>query len=147
MPSPSPLAAPTSAPLGTQSLQVDRALLSVQKRTRHWRAAGLWHGVGGPSDSCDAPSCRPSATPALVNHSVLPRLMRAMALAPDAIPHVCVAGEQQTVGSFEYLVYSSTLVGVAAQFGLKPVLDYKHGTLAALFEEVCAFVWSGRGWG
>jgi hypothetical protein len=73
--------------------------------------------------------------------------MLAVALAPNAIPHVRVAGEQQTVGSFEYLVYSSTLVGVAAQFGLKPVLDFKHSTLAALFEEVCASVWSGRGWG
>lgn len=42
--------------------------------------------------------------------------------------------EQGTQGSFEYLVYSSTLVGVAAKVGLKPVLAYDCPPLERLLE-------------
>lgn len=46
------------------------------------------------------------------------------------------AGEKGTQGSYEYLVYSNVLVGVAAQYGLRPVLDYGDPALAELFEVV-----------
>lgn len=42
------------------------------------------------------------------------------------------------MGSFEYLVYSSVLVSLAAVYGLKPVLDYGDPNLAGFFDDVCA---------
>ncbi|KAL4442986.1 hypothetical protein ABPG77_008477 [Micractinium sp. CCAP 211/92] len=55
-------------------------------------------------------------------------------------PYICAigdtvtGGEKGTQGSYEYLVYSNVLVGVAAQYGLRPVLDYGDPALAELFE-------------
>lgn len=55
-------------------------------------------------------------------------------------PYICAigdtvtGGEKGTQGSYEYLVYSNALVGVAAQYGLKPVLDYADPQLAGLFD-------------
>lgn len=58
---------------------------------------------------------------------------------PTRLPHHqhgTHAGEKGTKGSFEYLVYSNVLAGVAAQYGLKPVLDYGDPQLARMFQEV-----------
>lgn len=54
---------------------------------------------------------------------------------PFGSPYICAIGdtvtgtEQGTEGSYEYLVYSNVLVGVAAQFGLKPVIEYDDAQL------------------
>jgi hypothetical protein len=45
-------------------------------------------------------------------------------------------GDKGTKGSFEYLVYANVLAGVAAQYGLKPVLDYGDPELMAMFDQV-----------
>ena len=42
-------------------------------------------------------------------------------------------------------MYKNVLVGVAAQYGLKPVLDYGDPQLAALFDRVGGWV-GGSGW-
>ena len=55
--------------------------------------------------------------------------------APTTTPPLS-AGEKGTQGSYEYLVYSNALVGVAARYGLRPVLDYGDPALAELFEAV-----------
>ena len=57
-------------------------------------------------------------------------------LSPPCCPNA--AGEKGTEGSLEYLVYSNVLVQLAAQVGLRPVLDYGDAQLAALFEKVRA---------
>jgi mRNA (guanine-N7-)-methyltransferase len=55
-------------------------------------------------------------------------------------PYICAIGDtvtgrqKGTQGSLEYLVYTNVLVGVAAQYGLRPVLDYGDPQLAALFD-------------
>jgi len=54
---------------------------------------------------------------------------------PFGSPYICAIGdtvtgkEQGTEGSYEYLVYSNVLVGVAAQFGLRPVIQYGDAQL------------------
>ncbi|KAL4858009.1 mRNA cap guanine-N7 methyltransferase 1 [Chlorella vulgaris] len=63
---------------------------------------------------------------------------------PFNSPYVCAigdtvtGGDKGTVGSFEYLVYSSVLVSLAAVYGLKPVLDYGDPNLAGFFDEADA---------
>ena len=53
-------------------------------------------------------------------------------------PYICAigdtvtGGDKGTAGSYEYLVYSNVLAGVAAQVGLKPVLDYDDEELEAM---------------
>ena len=56
-------------------------------------------------------------------------------------PYLCAIGDtvtggevSNTVGSLEYLVYSNVLQGVAAQYGLRPVLDYQEPRLEDLFD-------------
>ncbi|KDD75388.1 hypothetical protein H632_c707p0, partial [Helicosporidium sp. ATCC 50920] len=55
-------------------------------------------------------------------------------------PYVCAIGdtvtgdERGTQGSFEYLVYTNVLVGVAAAAGLHPVRRYASAELEAMFE-------------
>lgn len=40
------------------------------------------------------------------------------------------------MGSYEYLVYSNVFVGVAGQFGLVPIIDYKMPELTRLLDPV-----------
>ncbi|PSC71583.1 Golgi apparatus membrane ECHIDNA [Micractinium conductrix] len=55
-------------------------------------------------------------------------------------PYICAigdtvtGGEKGTQGSYEYLVYTNVLAGVAAQYGLKPVLQYDDADLDHMFE-------------
>jgi len=55
-------------------------------------------------------------------------------------PYICAigdtvtGGEQGTEGSLEYLVYQNVLIGVAAQYGLRPVLDYGDAALEGCFD-------------
>lgn len=55
-------------------------------------------------------------------------------------PYICAigdtvtGGEQGTAGSLEYLVYENVLAGVAAQYGLKPVLDYQAPNLESCLD-------------
>lgn len=55
-------------------------------------------------------------------------------------PYICAigdtvtGGEKNTSGSYEYLVYSNVLVGVAAQVGLEPVIHYGDPDLENCFE-------------
>lgn len=39
-------------------------------------------------------------------------------------------------GSYEYLVFNSTLIGVAAKHGLKPLTDWGDAELDCCFDEV-----------
>lgn len=55
----------------------------------------------------------------------------------DLLIFLCVsAGVGATEGSYEYLVFNSTLIGVAAKHGLKPVVDWGDPELADCFDEV-----------
>jgi len=51
-----------------------------------------------------------------------------------AIGDTVTGGEKGTEGSLEYLVYRNVLQGVAAQYGLKPVLQYNDYELEELFD-------------
>ena len=51
-----------------------------------------------------------------------------------AIGDTVTGGEKGTEGSLEYLVYRNVLQGVAAQVGLKPVLDYGDPEMEAMFD-------------
>lgn len=51
-----------------------------------------------------------------------------------AIGDTVTGGEKGTEGSLEYLVYRNVLQGVAAQYGLKPVLAYGAPELEGLFD-------------
>ncbi len=46
------------------------------------------------------------------------------------------AAEKGTEGSLEYLVYSNVFVGVAAQYGLVPVLQYDMPSLENVLDPV-----------
>ena len=52
-----------------------------------------------------------------------------------AIGDTVTGGEFGTEGSREYLVYSTVLQNMAAQFGLKPVVDYKNSDLEEMFDK------------
>ncbi|KAL4541152.1 hypothetical protein Ndes2437B_g05535 [Nannochloris sp. 'desiccata'] len=51
-----------------------------------------------------------------------------------AIGDTVTGGEKGTEGSLEYLVYRNVLQGVAAQYGLKPVLQYNDAELEGMFD-------------
>ncbi len=51
-----------------------------------------------------------------------------------AIGDTVTGGEKGTEGSLEYLVYRNVLQGVAARFGLKPVLQYNDEELEGMFD-------------
>ena len=48
------------------------------------------------------------------------------------------AGQGQAEGSYEYLVFNSTLLGVAAEHGLHPITDWEDPELDECFEQACA---------
>ena len=56
------------------------------------------------------------------------------------LPHSAGAGEKGTEGSLEYLVYSTPFVAVAAQYGLRPVLQYDCPPLDDLLDPVRALL-------
>jgi mRNA (guanine-N7-)-methyltransferase len=70
------------------------------------------------------------------------RIQPRWAGAPAAFgsPYLCAIGdtvtgsEKDTEGSLEYLVYGSVLAGVAAQHGLRPVLNYQDPAMEGLFD-------------
>lgn len=55
-----------------------------------------------------------------------------------AIGDTVTQGVGATEGSYEYLVFNSTLIGVAAKHGLKPVCDWGDPELVGCFDEVDA---------
>eukprot|EP00803_Ostreobium_quekettii_P003826 evm.model.scf_2272.2 EVM.evm.TU.scf_2272.2 scf_2272:3469-9266(+) len=52
-----------------------------------------------------------------------------------SIADTVTQGHGESLGSYEYLVFRSTLASVAATFGLKLVKDYQDSTVDRLFEE------------
>ena len=52
-------------------------------------------------------------------------------------PALC-AGQGQAEGSYEYLVFNSTLLGVAAEHGLHPITDWEDPELDECFDQACA---------
>jgi mRNA (guanine-N7-)-methyltransferase len=52
-----------------------------------------------------------------------------------AIGDTVTGGEKGTEGSLEYLVYRNVLQGVAARYGLKPVLQYNDADLEGMFDD------------
>ena len=56
------------------------------------------------------------------------------------------AGQGQAEGSYEYLVFNSTLLGVAAEHGLHSLTDWEDPELDECFDQACAhaeiFIWS-----
>ena len=48
------------------------------------------------------------------------------------------AGQGQAEGSYEYLVFNSTLLGVAAEHGLHPITDWEDPELDECFDQACA---------
>ena len=50
---------------------------------------------------------------------------------------VC-AGQGQAEGSYEYLVFNSTLLGVAAEHGLHPITDWEDPELDECFDQAYA---------
>lgn len=46
------------------------------------------------------------------------------------------AGHGESGGSYEYLVFRSTLVGAARRHGLVPITDYQDSELEKFFQEV-----------
>ena len=53
-----------------------------------------------------------------------------------ASPNFESAGSDSSEGSYEYLVFFSTLVALAKQYDLHPVLDYGTAELQDMFDEV-----------
>lgn len=49
---------------------------------------------------------------------------------------VSSAGHGSSVGSYEYLVFRSTLVGVALKHGFKPIIRYDDPRLEEMFQKV-----------
>ena len=45
------------------------------------------------------------------------------------------AGQGQDEGSYEYLVFNSTLLGVAAEHGLHPITDWEDPELDECFDQ------------
>lgn len=52
-----------------------------------------------------------------------------------SIADTVTTGEKESEGSYEYLVYQSVLVAVAAEYGLFPVRDYGNARLTDMFEK------------
>ncbi len=78
--------------------------------------ASLAAGVGSKADRCG---------------SDLPRAVQVLSSW-----HRWRAGVGSGEGSYEYLVFTSTLLGVAAKHGLVPVSDWDDPDLDACFDEV-----------
>jgi hypothetical protein len=99
-----------------------------------------WHGTGRLQQARCAYAWEMLCTACVLSLALLPT----DSPLPACLPACLRAGEKGTQGSLEYLVYTNVLVGVAAQYGLKPVMDYGDPQLAALFDRVrrrC--VWPG----
>lgn len=70
-----------------------------------------------------------SAQPCRQLHAELGCKFLVMSVAPGT------AGQGQAEGSYEYLVFNSTLLGVAAEHGLHPLTDWEDPELDACFDE------------
>ena len=88
-------------------------------------------------------------TPAVLSSGLSNHCVRQRSHACQAIEvHKCLittcsklapcAGQGQAEGSYEYLVFNSTLLGVAAEHGLHPITDWEDPQLDECFDQACA---------